>query len=496
MAMLLPGYGSRGLGYVDVTGEVRSRWSSSWLPSWCPTSLSQLKDAEDKMLKCKTVKTPFSRQHVQIYNSNYLWNLAFTSHIKTHPSIPPQPQPQPQSHHSLPPQPQPHPSLPPQPQPHPSLPPQPQPHTSLQPQPHPSSPQPSLQPQLHPPLVLLHGFRGGVGLEEIVLLGQNLRGYLAAAYTLTHPHRSGWISSWLPSWCPTSLSQLKDAEDKMLKCKTVKTPFSRQHVRISKGNYLWTLAFTSHIKPHPSLPPQPLPKPHPSLPPQPQPQPKPHPSLSPQPHPSSPQPSLQPQLHPPLVLLHGFGGGVGLWAQNLDSLCGSGAVYALDLLGFGQSSRPLFSVDPQGAEEQFLGALDEWRDRMGLEEIVLMGHNLGGYLAAAYTLIHPHRVKQLILVEPWGFPARPESLDQEKSIPVWIRAMGAVMSPFNPLAGLRLAGPLGPMLIQTIRHSHIHHLRSRSQLSPSDSGYTVRKIRPDVDIINNEHECSKLLPVC
>ncbi|CAG5892259.1 unnamed protein product [Menidia menidia] len=28
---------------------------------------------------------------------------------------------------------------------------------------------------------------------------------------------SSWISSWLPSWCPTSPSQLKDAEEKMLK---------------------------------------------------------------------------------------------------------------------------------------------------------------------------------------------------------------------------------------------------------------------------------------
>lgn len=31
--------------------------------------------------------------------------------------------------------------------------------------------------------------------------------------------RSSWISSWLPSWCPTSPSQLRDAEEKMLKCK-------------------------------------------------------------------------------------------------------------------------------------------------------------------------------------------------------------------------------------------------------------------------------------
>ncbi|CAF99483.1 unnamed protein product, partial [Tetraodon nigroviridis] len=60
---------------------------------------------------------------------------------------------------------------------------------------------------------------------------------------------SSWILSWLPSWCPTSPSQLKDAEEKMLKC--VKRPFSRQHVRISRDNYLWTLAFSTHPQPGP-----------------------------------------------------------------------------------------------------------------------------------------------------------------------------------------------------------------------------------------------------
>lgn len=31
--------------------------------------------------------------------------------------------------------------------------------------------------------------------------------------------RLGWLFSWLPAWCPTSLQHLKEAEDKMLKCK-------------------------------------------------------------------------------------------------------------------------------------------------------------------------------------------------------------------------------------------------------------------------------------
>jgi abhydrolase domain-containing protein 5 len=49
----------------------------------------------------------------------------------------------------------------------------------------------------------------------------------------------------------------------------------------------------------------------------------------------------------------------------------------------------------------------------------------------------------MVLVEPWGLPERPDTEDQDRPIPVWIKALGAMLSPFNPLAGLRLVGPLG-----------------------------------------------------
>lgn len=93
----------------------------------------------------------------------------------------------------------------------------------------------------------------------------------------------------------------------------------------------------------------------------------------------------------PLVLLHGFGGGVGLWAMNLDALSQQRPVYALDLLGFGQSSRPHFSTDAQEAETQFVESIEEWREKLGLESVILLGHNLGGYLATAYSLKYPSR---------------------------------------------------------------------------------------------------------
>ncbi|XP_032922065.1 1-acylglycerol-3-phosphate O-acyltransferase ABHD5 [Catharus ustulatus] len=212
----------------------------------------------------------------------------------------------------------------------------------------------------------------------------------------------GWLFSWLPAWCPTSLLHLKEAEDKMLKCIT--SMYNKRYVYISNGNKIWTLTFS--------------------------------PDLS---------------NKTPLVLLHGFGGGVGLWALNFEDLCENRTVHAFDLLGFGRSSRPHFDTDAREAENQFVESIEEWRKEVGLEKMILLGHNLGGFLAAAYSLKYPSRVKHLILVEPWGFPERPDSAEHERPIPIWIKALGAILSPFNPLAGLRIAGPFGLSLVQRLR---------------------------------------------
>lgn len=93
----------------------------------------------------------------------------------------------------------------------------------------------------------------------------------------------------------------------------------------------------------------------------------------------------------PLVLLHGFGSGVGLWALNVDSLSQQRPIYAFDLLGFGQSSRPHFSSDAQVAELQFVESIEQWREKLGLESMIMLGHNLGGYLATSYAITYPTR---------------------------------------------------------------------------------------------------------
>ncbi|XP_007245687.2 1-acylglycerol-3-phosphate O-acyltransferase ABHD5 [Astyanax mexicanus] len=224
--------------------------------------------------------------------------------------------------------------------------------------------------------------------------------------------RSWWILSWLPSWCPSSPFLLKTAEDKILQ--PIKLQFNRGHVPISDGNYIWTLSINEAQL--------------------------------------SAQASAEEDPQVSFVLLHGFGGGLGLWVKNLSALAQTGRpVYALDLLGFGRSSRPMAGSQAEEVEEQFVQSLEEWREAVGVELMVLLGHNLGGYVSTAYALKYPHRVKHLVLVEPWGFPAKPENLQMNCKVPMWIIALGTSMNPFNPLALLRLVGPLGPLLLQALR---------------------------------------------
>lgn len=67
------------------------------------------------------------------------------------------------------------------------------------------------------------------------------------------------------------------------------------------------------------------------------------------------------------------------------------------------AGRPRFQAKSrEQAERFFIDALAEWRQQMGIDKMILMGHSLGGYLAASYALQHPDHVEHLIMVCPAG----------------------------------------------------------------------------------------------
>ena len=113
-----------------------------------------------------------------------------------------------------------------------------------------------------------------------------------------------------------------------------------------------------------------------------------------------------------IVLLPGFGAGLALFEgviAQLEAYTDRARVFALDWLGQGLSSRVRAPDTRKGkenrcaeAESFFVRSLEDWRQTMGLEKLVLVAHSLGGYKALAYSLAHPDRIAGLVLVCPAG----------------------------------------------------------------------------------------------
>lgn len=101
----------------------------------------------------------------------------------------------------------------------------------------------------------------------------------------------------------------------------------------------------------------------------------------------------------PVLFLHGFGGDLDNWLFNLDALGEAHPVLALDLPGHGQSSPRLPGTDLAalaGVVAAFLAQLD-------LGPVHVVGHSMGGAIAAQLALDHPAAVRSLSLMAPAGF---------------------------------------------------------------------------------------------
>lgn len=88
-------------------------------------------------------------------------------------------------------------------------------------------------------------------------------------------------------------------------------------------------------------------------------------------------------------------------------------------------------------------SVEAWRKEMQLDKIILLGHSFGGYLAAAYAIQYPERIKHLILADAWGFPHKPDDVRPGRQIPLWAKPILFIAQRFYPLSALRATGPFG-----------------------------------------------------
>ncbi|MCS6930039.1 MAG: alpha/beta fold hydrolase [Saprospiraceae bacterium] len=110
-----------------------------------------------------------------------------------------------------------------------------------------------------------------------------------------------------------------------------------------------------------------------------------------------------------LVFIHGLGSNLKCWQKNLDALGLHFRCIALDLPGYGMSSK---SDDYPYGMAFFANAVREFIDSLRLQHVVLVGHSMGGQIALTEVLRGNDRIKKLILLAPAGIETFSE---QEKT---------------------------------------------------------------------------------
>ena len=115
----------------------------------------------------------------------------------------------------------------------------------------------------------------------------------------------------------------------------------------------------------------------------------------------------------PIILLHGFFFDHQMWSKNIDALAERHKVYAIDLWGFGFSSREPLDYGYPLYERQllaFMNALD-------ISKASLIGQSMGAGTIIRFTISNLDRVDRIVLVDAAGMPNRLPVMGRISNLP-------------------------------------------------------------------------------
>jgi pimeloyl-ACP methyl ester carboxylesterase len=99
---------------------------------------------------------------------------------------------------------------------------------------------------------------------------------------------------------------------------------------------------------------------------------------------------------PALLLSHGYGATSAMFGHNLSALADGRRVVTWDLRGHGRSGYPADVAQYSAANA--LADMTALLAELDVEQAVLGGHSLGGFLSLDFALAFPERVSALVLI--------------------------------------------------------------------------------------------------
>src|SRR3954466_6795415 len=110
---------------------------------------------------------------------------------------------------------------------------------------------------------------------------------------------------------------------------------------------------------------------------------------------------------PAVLLLHGWPTSSYLWRKIMPPIAQANRVIALDLPGFGGSDKPPEVRYDFGF---FEGALDGFLAALGVDEVAIAVHDLGGPIGVHWALSRRERVTKLALLNTLVYPEFSEAV--------------------------------------------------------------------------------------
>jgi pimeloyl-ACP methyl ester carboxylesterase len=101
---------------------------------------------------------------------------------------------------------------------------------------------------------------------------------------------------------------------------------------------------------------------------------------------------------PGVIFIHGLGGFIENWTNNIGAFSQYYRTYALDLLGFGQTDKTPLVHDM----DDLVRFIHGFMETLHIEKASLIGNSMGGGLALQFALDYPEMVDKLVLADNAG----------------------------------------------------------------------------------------------
>lgn len=102
---------------------------------------------------------------------------------------------------------------------------------------------------------------------------------------------------------------------------------------------------------------------------------------------------------PAVVLLHGYGASLETWAGVAPVLAAQHRVIAVDLKGFGWTTRPEGDYSPAAQAKLVWGVLDQ----LGVDDVAIVGHSWGSSVALSMAVAQPARTRKVALYSAYVY---------------------------------------------------------------------------------------------